>query len=939
MSSSASQPNRKAHRRIHPATCSVEELLRHLATDPAAGLSPKEAARRQANSTASPLYRTTARRFSECLKRTCREVALWLLLAVALTALFFDRVTLGLVCLILAGGHAVLCAWFLYRADRVDAAMQAYDAPLCRVMRGRRVHRVGANELVKGDILFLYAGDMVPADCRLLRSDALVVRERELNAADRERPAVRLAKDARATPESTGSYRLSPVNMVFAGGIVEAGFAVATVIAVGSETHLGGLSGGLQSAHTKRMPTILKNGASRLSTINLWLVCLVLPLTIIGVITLREHYELLDIVLSALALSALTLTEHMLAKGIYAAAAIRRRAARDRDMANTADIKTAVAFETLSMVDDLILVGTAALHDGLEHPTQLWIHGMGYHCDRPEADESARSAVTWLFLYGCGMPRGFRDGIDLSSLIAAVSDWAEIDRDELLVKLKDIRQEEGEGVSGIVPTATGNSRVTVRLTDDFEVVRACTHLYSSDHARMRTTTATLPDDDMSAGAGILLGDDRLHELYSAYRTAVRAGQRALFIITEANGDAVMRAMLTYMPHTCRKTAGVIKGLEAAGIRVTAFLRDVSEVNIQAAADCGLTEQAPVDRPTATGGDADRVLAVSRMEKGCRAFAGCSEAYIMESIRTLKAAGRTVAVLATETEDIALLNAANLAITCTPSLFASAEEEHPRLTELGEGRTSTPLEEANAYVCADGQPNGAIATDLARRRADVLIRRTTEGGGGVNGIRHALLAADHFNHTYRQMCRFVFLSQAVRLLAAILPLCLGLAPATAVLLLVSGLGVDLLVMMTVISLPFPSVITAHRNTAVASERPWLTHRNSLIAAAVAIALPWGVAGIAKLCHVEFGADLTYYGALCLLGLQLALFRTEHLPRRDRSVFFATLALVLLYVGALAVALAAGLHILWAIVLPPVMPLAYVAIRWLLNRCLSPVAAET
>ena len=35
--------DRKVRRRINPATASPEELLAYLATDPAAGLSPKEA--------------------------------------------------------------------------------------------------------------------------------------------------------------------------------------------------------------------------------------------------------------------------------------------------------------------------------------------------------------------------------------------------------------------------------------------------------------------------------------------------------------------------------------------------------------------------------------------------------------------------------------------------------------------------------------------------------------------------------------------------------------------------------------------------------------------------------------------------------------------------------------------------------------------------------
>ena len=207
--------SRRVRRKIHPATASVEELLTHLATAPASGLSPKEAARSLNASAARPLYAARARSFADCVKTVSRAPALWLLVAVALVSLFFDRVALGLVCLLFGVGNTALSAFFLYRASAVDAAMSAYDAPLCRVLRGRRICRVGASELVKGDIILFYPGDMIPADCRLLRTDGFAVSEREIDT-DPARPSHRLEKDADATPESVGSFRLSPVNMVFA---------------------------------------------------------------------------------------------------------------------------------------------------------------------------------------------------------------------------------------------------------------------------------------------------------------------------------------------------------------------------------------------------------------------------------------------------------------------------------------------------------------------------------------------------------------------------------------------------------------------------------------------------------------------------------------------------------------------------------------------------
>ena len=77
MPSSEQADSRRVRRKINPATASVEDLLAHLATDPAAGLSPKEAERRLSASGVKPLYRTPARPFADCVKAVVKEPAIF----------------------------------------------------------------------------------------------------------------------------------------------------------------------------------------------------------------------------------------------------------------------------------------------------------------------------------------------------------------------------------------------------------------------------------------------------------------------------------------------------------------------------------------------------------------------------------------------------------------------------------------------------------------------------------------------------------------------------------------------------------------------------------------------------------------------------------------------------------------------------------------------
>jgi hypothetical protein len=116
-------------------------------------------------------------------------------------------------------------------------------------------------------------------------------------------------------------------------------------------------------------------------------------------------------------------------------------------------------------------------------------------------------------------------------------------------------------------------------------------------------------------------------------------------------------------------------------------------------------------------------------------------------------------------------------------------------------------------------------------------------------------------------------------------------------------------------------------------PPTTHRNGLIAVAVATAVPTLIAAVCHYLTLDMGGDPARYLLLCLLGLQIAVYRLSPLPRRERSVFFTTLALVLTYVAALALALSAGLGMLWSLVLPLLSPTLYLTFKLILDHASS------
>ena len=138
------------------------------------------------------------------------------------------------------------------------------------------------------------------------------------------------------------------------------------------------------------------------------------------------------------------------------------------------------------------------------------------------------------------------------------------------------------------------------------------------------------------------------------------------------------------------------------------------------------------------------------------------------------------------------------------------------------------------------------------------------------------------------------------------------------------------------LPLPSEPQPRRTFEEGLTAPWQTKRNELIAAVIGSVIPWIAVGVCVLCGVKFGGDLAYIGALCMIGLQIASFRFYRLPRKNRTVFFGTFAMALLYIGILAAAIGADLSIWWILPLPPVAVGLYVGLRILLLRIIDPAA---
>ena len=170
-----------------------------------------------------------------------------LILAVLLSVFlgdFKDAVAIA----VIIGVNALLGFHQENRAEKAIAALKKMAVPTVRVRRGGRVREVSAQELVPGDLLFLEAGNVVPADCRLIESANLRIQEAALTG--ESEPVDKNHEFLREQDLPLAERR----NMAYMGTVVTYGRGLAIVTETGMATELGRVASLLQTVGRELTP-------------------------------------------------------------------------------------------------------------------------------------------------------------------------------------------------------------------------------------------------------------------------------------------------------------------------------------------------------------------------------------------------------------------------------------------------------------------------------------------------------------------------------------------------------------------------------------------------------------------------------------------------------------------------------------------------------------
>ncbi len=195
--------------------------------------------------------------------------------------------------------NAVLGTVQTVKAQQSLDSLKKLSSPCAKVIRRGSKQIIDACDLVCGDIFTLEAGDIIPADGRIIENFSLKTNESALTGESEN------AEKENITLDSDNVALGDQKNMVFSGSLVTYGRATVVTTGVGSHTELGRIAGLMNDTKERKTPlqTAMDSFSKKLS-IGIILICIV----VFG-LSLGRSMNVMDALLFSVALAVAAIPE------------------------------------------------------------------------------------------------------------------------------------------------------------------------------------------------------------------------------------------------------------------------------------------------------------------------------------------------------------------------------------------------------------------------------------------------------------------------------------------------------------------------------------------------------------------------------------------------------------------------------------------------------
>ncbi len=359
---------------------STEQSFKELDTNPDQGLSPAAVKIRLESYGFNELPEPKPPSSFKLFLNQFSSFIVWILIIAAVIAGILGEWIDAIAILVIVILNAIIGFVQEINAERSLAALKKLATPTCKVIRDGVLQTVLSREIVPGDLILLEAGDLIPADGRVIQSVQLSTQEASLTG---ESLSIHKMTDPLAKSELPIGDRK---NMAFMGTVVLSGKGHMIVTTTGLNTELGKIASLLSEHKEEQTPLQI-----RLAGLGRRLVFLCLGIVaIVFILGIVQGNSFLNILLIATSLAVAAVPEGLPAiVTISLAIGVRKMAKRK------ALIRHLPSVETLGCASVICTDKTGTLTKNEMSVRKIWVNqeqidvsGVGY---TPVGDFALRS--------------------------------------------------------------------------------------------------------------------------------------------------------------------------------------------------------------------------------------------------------------------------------------------------------------------------------------------------------------------------------------------------------------------------------------------------------------------------------------------------------------------------------------------------------------------
>ncbi len=864
---------------------SVRQTEIWLKTDSSCGLNREEVLKRRRLDGENDVYPVPKKSFFTYLKHLLTDYTSLLMLVTLLIAAVFEETENLFVMLLILLTYYVIVLFAYIKSQKILEGLGSYALPNAKVLRSGRMFMVKQKQLVRGDVIYISTGDIVPCDARLVECDGLEVLEVNITSVTH---AVR--KDAKFVEY----HEIPPAqqkNMVFASTIVTKGTGKAICCETGEDT--------LVCAMKKNTPVLSHERLEVLNRIGgfckrwtLVMTLTIMALTVADIIFTRaDSIGIFGSFMTGLSLAVSSMSEFytafayiVLACGVFAAVN------KKKDVNTGALIKNTDKLEQIKNLTCLIVPRRAAFSIRDMRVGKVFANGEVYAPNergyKRNASRVLRYALLSTGLYGAGkLIRNNQRGENIYSaeeeaIIAAAEQCGEYTIE--LEKRYPMLQHLEKGSSSRYETTLiqYENRYFVSMRGEYRDILPLCRYYTED-SRVYAMTPERQSELLIAAEK--LSRESFHVIAVASKDTIYNNLRRL---AACQTDLTFEGFLAIREPTLPDAAKTVLRCRNAGIKVILICPEISESNAILAETLGIASSA---------GQMVTGQTLSGMKEGLfranldlyTVYQGINLAQKRLLVRFLQEKGERVGYLCSELEEIILMKEADVGFAESITLSDRA------------GNAGIDLAGRNIPVYAkSAQKSSGSSCEALKFVSDVIVSEADrQGKGGFNAMVDSVIASKAVYYNLHRMLKYMISSQIARLFIVFVSVFMGVTAFTPPQILFCGLVMDFAALIIIaFERTGPAILKMPSGVTEKLRMPLLRNAESVL-----IGLFWAAATLLSvyLMRQEQIISELHIPVCCFLSFILTQIAMLNECKREQSIFDRNVKLNGAYLGMMAV----------------------------------------